>query len=656
MTSYPHLFSPVRIGARDLPNRVVHASTSTHYCDRGRVTDRLIDYYVNRARGGASLLVSEPMAMVHWHRLPTRPMAFTEENEAAFARWAGAVEAAGGLMLGQVQDNGRGFRGGSRNDFAVGASALPDGLSWTVPHALSTGEVRRMIEEFVASSARLARCGFAGVEISAGHGHIFHQFLSPASNIREDDFGGSRENRARLLTDLIAGLRAACGRDFLIGVKLPAEDGAGLDLAEAAAITRVIHATGAVDYLTWCWGTHGETLGWHLPDLHGARTPYVDRIAELGKAAPGTPIGALGLITDPNEGERIVRDGLADLVMLARPLVTDPAWAIKARDGREAAIRYCVGCNTCWHMITTGRGLLCDNNPRVGAADEADWTPPRAAEPRRVVIVGGGIAGGEAAWIAAARGHAVTLFGAGDEVGGSTRRHALLPGGENLSSIFDFQRLRLAEHGADLRLGARATAGDILALNPDHVVLATGATPAWPDFLPADYRGEGVFPDAREAVELFATRTARQPGTAVLWDEDHGGFTYDLCELLADRFDRVVLLTPRERIASDAAIVVRQGAYARLYAKGVDIVTSVSPCANSRWEEGEVAYANIFNGRRDRIADVALFTYATPRVPDDALAAPLRAAGVAITVIGDAYAPRSVLMATQEGYRAGMEV
>ena len=658
MTAYPHLFSPVKIGARSLPNRIVHASMSTHYADRGRVTDRLIDYYVNRARGGASLLVSEPMAMLRWHTLASRPMAFTPENDAAFARWASAVEAAGGLMLGQIQDNGRSFRGGGRNDFAFGASALPDDLSWTVPHALSTDEVRRMIDEFVASSLRLARAGFAGVEISAGHGHLFHQFLSPQANHRSDAYGGDRPNRVRLLAELIEGLRAACGADFLIGMKLPGEDGipGGIDLAEAAAITALIHATGVPDYLTWCWGAHGDTLYRHLPDLHGPRAPYIERIAQLGRAAPGMPIGALGLITDPNEAERIVRDGLADLVMLGRPLVTDPAWGAKAHAGREADIRYCVSCNTCWHMIISGRGLLCDNNPRVGAPDEADWRPEPAAIRKRVAVVGAGIAGMEAAWVAAARGHEVTVFGASDEVGGKTRLHAALPGGGNLSSIYDHQRLRADRGGVRFALGRCAEVADILALSPDIVVLATGSAPTWPAFLPSEWQGEGVFPDLREAVRMLAGVTARQPGTAVLFDEDHGAFTYDAAEMLCAKFEHVVLLTPRERIASDAALVVRQGAYARLYRLGAEIITSVRPTAESRFAEGEVTYANVHNSRPGVIEDVVLFTYATSRRPNDALAGELRQAGLTVVLVGDAYAPRSVLMATSEGYRAAMEI
>jgi 2,4-dienoyl-CoA reductase-like NADH-dependent reductase (Old Yellow Enzyme family)/thioredoxin reductase len=658
MNAYPHLFSRTRVGQRELKNRIVHASMSTHFAVGGLITDRLIDYYANRARGGAAMLVSEPMAMLSWQKLPTRPAVFSGANEEALRRWAGAVSAHGSLMLGQIQDNGRGFRSGFRNPYAYGASALPDDLSWTVPHALSAGEVRQMIEEFVFSAKRLADAGFAGVEISAGHGHIFHQFLSAQSNRRDDEYGGDVIGRAKLLTDLIAALRNGCGADFIIGVKLPAEDGmaGGIDLAEAARITEIVHKAGGVDYLTYCWGAHGNTLYEHLPDLHGPRTPYVDRIAALGKSAPGVPIGALGLITDPNEGERIVRDGLADLVMLGRPLVTDPAWGIKAEQGREAQIRYCVSCNTCWHSINIGRGLLCDNNPRVGTADEADWQPEPTFSKKRVVVVGAGIAGMEAAWVAAARGHAVTVLGASEESGGKTRLHALLPGGENLSSIYDFQRLSAERAGARLVLGQRATADDILALTPDHVLLATGSTPAWPGYLPKEYQGEGVFPDLREAVAMFSRVTGRQRGTVVIHDADHGAFTYAAAELLSERFDNVVLLTERERIASDEALVTRQGIYARLYRKQIEIVTSVRPLASSRFEEGEVAYANVFNGRESVVTDVSMFTYATARVPDELLLEPLRAAGLDVRVIGDAFSPRTVLVATAEGYRAGMDL
>lgn len=659
MTAYPHLFSPVRVGRRELPNRIVHASTSTHYCDRGQVTDRLISYYENRAKGGASLLVSEPMAMLSTHNLPTRPAVLSGINRDALKRWADAVGRHGGLMLGQVQDNGRGFRAGYRNLDARGASALPDDLSWTVPRALDGDGIRRMIEEFAMSSRMLHEAGFAGVEISAGHGHLFHQFLARRSNRREDDYGGDLAGRTRLLRELMDAIRAECGPDFLIGLKLPAWDGMpdGIDVDEAAAITALLHASGVMDYLTYCWGSHSETLYTHLPDNHGPRTPYVDTINRLGRAAaPGVPLGALGLITDPNEGERLIRDGMADLVMLARPLITDPAWPAKARDGREAEIRYCVSCNTCWHMITSGRGLHCDNNPRVGTPDEADWTPPPAPQPRRVAIVGSGIAGMEAAWVAAARGHEVHVFGASDEPGGKTRLHAALPGGDGLSSIYDYQTLAARRHGAHLHMGRKAGVEDVLAVAPDVVVLAGGSTCAWPEFLPVEWQDEGLVPDIRAAVSLLQGYPGITEGTAVIWDEDHSAFTYDAAEFLLTRFSRVAILTPRERIASDESLVTRQGIYRRLYEKGVVIRTSVRPLPTPRLEEGEVAFANVFSGEREVLRDVAFLTYATARVPDNALAGALRTHGLDVRAIGDCLAPRIALSATTEGYRVAMDI
>jgi dimethylglycine catabolism A len=659
VTSYPHLFSPVQVGTRELRNRIVHASTSTHYADRGRITDRLIDYYVNRARGGAAMLVSEPMAMLHWQTPPTRPHVLSGLNKDLLPRWAEAVAGEGGLMLGQVQDNGRGFRAGHRNFEARGASPLPDELSWTVPQALDTDGVHRMIDEFVASCGLLAEAGFAGVEISAGHGHLFHQFLSARSNRREDEFGGDLEGRMRLLVLLMEGIRSRCGSGFIIGAKLPAEDGldGGIGSEEAERIARGLHRTGTMDYLTFCWGSHSDTLYTHLPDLHGPRMPYVETINRLGRAAaPGTPLGALGLITDPNEAERIVRDGLGDLVMLARPLVTDAAWGVKAKDGREAEIRYCVSCNTCWHMITSGRGLRCDNNPRVGAADEADWRPAPAPRSRRVVVVGAGIAGMEAAWVAAARGHRVTVFGASDAPGGKTRLHAMLPGGEGLSSIYDYQELAARRHGVSLRLGETADAEAILALAPDVVVLATGSTPAWPDFLGDELREDGLVPDLREAVRLFDQYRGAQQGTAVIYDEDHSAFTYDAAEFLMDRFERVAILTPRERLASDESLVVRQGVYQRLHARHALILTSVRPLPGPNLEAGELVYANVYNGDAAVLRDVTFFTYATPRLPRDELVAPLRAAGLQVRTVGDSRAPRVPMTATAEGYSTAMDI
>lgn len=605
------------------------------------------------------MLVSEPMGMLHWQTLPTRPHILSGINSDQLSRWAEAVASQGSLMIGQVQDNGRGFRAGFRNLEARGASALPDDLSWTVPHALETSAVYQMIDEFVTSCEFLRKAGFAGVEISAGHGHLFHQFLSARSNVRDDEFGGDIEGRATLLMQLMRGIRERCGGDFLIGAKLPAEDGmtGGIGLAEAEAITKLLGRSGDMDYLTYCWGSHSETLYTHLPDNHGPRMPYVEKIHRLGRAAaPNTPLGALGLITDPNEGDTIIRDGLADLVMLARPLIADPAWGAKARDGREAEIRYCVSCNTCWHMIASGRGLQCDNNPRVGEPDEADWRAPRAIGAKRIVVVGAGIAGMEAAWTAAARGHEVHLFGASEEPGGKARLHATLPGGEGLSSIYNYQELAARRYGVKMRMGEMADAAAVLDLEPDVVVLATGSTPTWPSFLSSEYREEGLVPDLREAVRLLASYAGGNLGTAVIYDEDHGAFTYDAAEFLLERFENLVILTPRERLASDESLILRQGVYQRLYRRGVEVVTSVRPVSGDGLSDGDLVYANVYSGQQRKIGGVAFLTFATQRVPNLELARPLSSAGMDVRVIGDCRAPRIPLSATAEGSRLALEL
>lgn len=652
---YPSLFSPFEMRGHRLRNRIMHASMTTRYVKDGAVTQALLNYHANRARGGAAAIVTEPLNMLARQKDGRRPDVFGGANQDGLKQWVEAVEREDCRLIGQVQDGGRARQEEARAESSLGVSPLPDDVSWSVPHAMSTGEVVRMVEEFTASSALLKQAGFSGIEISAGHGHLFHQFLSAWSNRREDIYGGDVDGRTRLVRDLIAAIRAECGGNFIIGLKLPGEDGVpgGIDLDESERIARAVAATGEVDYWTFAWGTHAQSLHWHLPDLHGPRTPYMDKIARLRAVAPEIPTGALGLITDPNEAERVLSDGTADLAMLGRPLITDPAWPNKVFEDREAEIRYCVSCNSCWGAIIVGGQLRCDNNPRVGQADEADWWPVPAKARKKVVVVGAGVAGMEAAWVAAARGHDVTVFCASAEVGGKTRLHAELPGGENLSSIYDYQWLAANRAGAKVELGVSATLDDVLALSPDKVVLAAGSDMSWPDFLPEEYRDEGVFPDLRALSAMFVERPVRQPGRLVIYDKDQTEMTYAAAEFFAGLFDEVVLVTPRERIATDVPLVNRQGIYRRLYEKRVRIITSSEPLAGSAFEEGNIRIANIYNGDEVEIDDIAMLSFATPRVPSDALRAPLEERGINVSLIGDCYAPRGVMAATREGHTLG---
>ena len=652
---YPHLFAPFTLGAHTLRNRIAHASMTTRMSADRRVTDALVRYYASRARGGAALIVTEPVSAARFQMAPQKVRVWDPDSEPGLARWAESVEREDCRLLAQIQDPGRGRHERGRNPDAVGASALPDDLSWTVPHALTLGEVERMVQDFADSSRRLQRCGFSGVELSAAHGHLFHQFLSPWMNVREDRYGGDLVGRCRVLSDLVAAIRGVCGASFIVGVKLPGDDGIANSIgpAEAALIARHLTGGGAVDYLSFAQGSHAASLDLHIPDLHGPRSPYVALTRSLKAAVPGVAVMAVGLITDPAEADGILASGAADLIGLGRPLVTDPAWALKAAAGREPDIRYCVSCNSCWAAITEHRSIACDNNPRVGLADEVDWWPGPAPQRKRVVVVGTGIAGMEAAWIAAARGHEVIAFGAGTAPGGKTRLLAALPGGEGLSSIYDYQTLAAKKARARFELGVRATPEDVRSLGPDSVIVACGASMRWPHGFPNAWREEGVVSDLRACMADLLGFTQLQGGTAVLFDMDATEGTYASAELMRRLFDRVVIVTPRDRIAEDVPLVNRLGILRRFALQGIESMTLGEIDAGSSLESGVVHVRNVYTGALTDIPDVVLLTYATPRAPDLSGIDAFASAAPEIHVIGDAYAPGSTMAATAHGHRIG---
>ena len=647
-STYPHLFSELRVGTRTLRNRIALPATLTNFGAGNRITDRWIDFLAERARGGCGLIVTEiiavdPEALAHGAIVT----GYEDANDAGFERVAEEVHAAGSCILGQLWHPGRQQLWHPTRSPA-GVSDQPDALSWTVPRVMSTEECARLVDAYVAAARRLARCGFDGVELHGAHGYLITQFLSPWSNTREDGYGGDLEGRTRFVREIAERVRDACGESFIVGFKMPADEGVegGIDVDEAARITERLAATGAFDLFAYGQGNFSPSLENHVPDMHFRPGHFIDLHRRMREVSGGIPVMALGRVGTPDLAERIVAEGYGDLVGMTRAQVSDAAFANKAREGREDEIRPCIFDNFCWGQVHAGKPIAEFHNPHLGERGEADWAPSTASRARRVVVVGAGPAGLEAAWIAAARGHEVHLVGAGPSAGGKLLLEARLPGHADVARVVEHQ-LRMAErHGVRLVLGTAADEAAVRALDPDAVVVATGAKMRRPRWA---WSNSVLAISAVEFAGRLGTPAAPSGRTAVLFDHDHTAPTYAVAEALAASHESVVLLTPRTGIARAVNYCSALGVHRRLHGLEVEMVVATEPVEIR--EDGEVRCRNVFSRHEGAIEEVDTVVYATPRRVEDALARAL--ADLSPTLIGDCLAPRNLSIAIHEGHLAG---
>ena len=645
---YPQLFSPCLLGDVEIANRLALTATLTNYARDSQITDRWHDFLVERARGGTGLLVSEIIA-VDSEAIAHQAIVsgFDDRNDTAFARTASAVHDADSRIIGQLWHPGR-QQLWQPTRSPMGVSAQPDAYSWTVPHVMSDADLERLVEAFINVAVRLAGTGFDGVELHGAHGYLLTQLLSPWSNTRTGRYGGDRAGRAQFCIEIAKGIRARVPHGFIVGLKMPAREGVegGIDVAEAAALTSLLAATGAFDYFAYGQGNFSVSLEDHVPDLHYEPGHFVDLHKQMRSAAKGVPVMALGRIGTPALAEQVLTDGQGDLVGMSRALVADAAFANKARRGDAARIRPSVYNNICWGEVHAGKPLAEFHNPELALPDEHSYQPEPAAKARRVAVVGAGPAGLECAWKAAARGHQVTLFGAHLKAGGKLRLEAALPGLSEMYKLIEYQLSKAREHHVEFKLGTMAKAEQLRQF--DVVILASGA-----ECTPPALESDGSTPavSVHDLAHLLEDDKLASGQRAVLFDYDQGAMTYAAVDALTARFNEVIIATPRTHLAQAMNYCSALGVHRRLHTARVQQLVATEPV---RIHVHGVRTRNVFTHALQTIDDVDLFVYATPRRANDTLANELQ--GQDVRLIGDCQSPRNLMMAVHHGHLAALAI
>ncbi|WP_148046138.1 FAD-dependent oxidoreductase [Nocardioides marmoriginsengisoli] len=560
------LLEPLALGGRTLRNRIIVTAHATYNIDAEHLpNDDDVAYFAERARGGAALVTMGTTA-VH----PSSPSPygiyhnFDDRIVPRYEVLSESVHAHGGLVVPQLGHMG------ARTDGEAGAVWAPSQVShhlWaSVPYAMNRADVRTVVEAYAAAAERAVRGGMDGVEISVGHGQMVNLFLSPLTNRREDEYGGSDEARFRFCREVLEGVREAVG-DALLLVRVNGSDevAGSLDQDQWLDIDQRIAETGLVDAINVSANFYGSVI----PTMAVPRGCYL-HYARAVRARVDLPVGAVGRIVDPTMAAQALEDGDADFVGMTRAHIADPHLVAKVVEGRTDEIRPCIGCiQMCQGELGRHRNVKCVYNPVTGRERflrEVETTP--ADVPRRVVVVGGGPAGLETARVSALRGHRVTLFDERSELGGLVRVAARTDGRDGLIDAVDWLGNEVRRLGVDVRLRRTAESAEVLALEPDVVVLATGASEALPVWAAREDRR------LLGAADVVSGRP-KLSGTVVVVDETDRTSGMSAALAAAEQGCAVVLLTARPGPAELVEPEVRDDFLQRLHDAGVELRCSV---------------------------------------------------------------------------------
>lgn len=633
---YPLLFSPLQVGPLTLRNRIVNSAHQTGFAQDKRYSDQLVEYHRERAKGGAALIVSQAMSVtgdyLDLHNS-------SDDVIPGYKEVAHAVGEHGAHYSAELYHPGsQGWYTGTGAEVFVAPSSIAAsylGGRWRVAHELTEPEILAIVDAFAAAAGRCRSAGLSGIELHFAHGNLVEQFMSPRTNLRDDDWGGSLANRLRFARLITAAVRDAAGPELAVGARMTAAglDAGDLDDIDMAEIIGTVASWGHLDYVSLTMGHYSDALNTarNIPNMT-FRPGLWAKHGKLIKSVVDVPVFLVGRINHPRTAEDLLADGSCDAVVMARALIADPHLPEKARSGRTADIRPCVGAMNCLSALEKGGGIRCIHNPRVGHELDFDEEVTLATVAKRILVIGGGPAGLEAARVAAMRGHFVTLLECAAKVGGQVNAAAATSGRAELANIVEWLEQQCRSHGVDIRTGTLATRALVEQLAPDTVVVATGATyRSGPEDL------GGTLPVVGLDAVLDGTVAS---GRVVLYDEVADWPGFNAARRLAEAGASVRYLTPELYPGATLEVTNWRMEYQALADLGVEFHPVTQLVATG---ERSVTVRRGFARATEELTDVDSLVWVGPPLPNSSAQAALAGAPDAVVLtIGDAYAPRAI--------------